>query len=187
MHLVLTLIDSLRGIDVDHRVVEYVEYPDNHNKDKITLSKVPSNISTSMARLAQETDDSISKSVTALEAAILRATAAITGNMGGYVVLYDSNNDGYPDEILIMNDLSIGAATKLWRANLSGIGYSNHGYTGPFELAMTIDGEINASMITTGSLNASIITTGVLNADLIKAGTIKSANNNMSVNMQTDS
>ena len=84
-----------------------------------------------------------------------------------------------------MNDLSIGAATKLWRANLSGIGYSNNGYNGPFELAMTMDGEINASMITTGSLNASIITTGILNADLIKAGTIKSVNNNMSVNMQT--
>ena len=96
----------------------------------------------------------------------------------------DDNQDGYPDEILIMNDLSIGAATKLWRANLSGIGYSNHGYAGPFELAMTMDGEINASMITTGSLDAGIIRTGVLNADLIKSGKIQSVNGNMTINMQ---
>ena len=165
MHLVLTLIDSLRGIDVDHRVVEYVEYPDNHNKDKITLSKVPSNISTSMARLAQETDDSISKSVTALEAAILRATAAITGNMGGYVVLYDSNNDGYPDEILVMDQPDISTAVNVWRWNKAGLAYSSDGYDPTkFEVAITASGEIMADFITAGHLDGALITAGTIEA-----------------------
>lgn len=164
LHLVLTLIDNLRGLNVDHRVVEYVEYPENHSKDKITLSKVPSNISTSMAKLAQDTEDSLSKSITALEAAIIRATAAITGNSGGYVVLYDSNNDGYPDEILVMNQPDINTATQIWRWNKNGLGYSSNGYQGPFELAITSAGEIVADFITAGHLDGALITAGTIEA-----------------------
>lgn len=164
MHLVLTLIDNLRGINVDHRVVEYVEYPENHNKDKITLSKVPTNITTSMAKLAQDTEDSLSKSITALEAAILRATAAITGNVGGYVVLYDSNNDGYPDEILVMDQPDISTAENVWRWNKVGLAHSSSGYAGPYTLAITAAGEIVADFITAGHLDGAMITAGTIEA-----------------------
>ena len=157
----------------------------NERYISIEMGNAKSNFAQTVTQQLKQVDDNISSTKSFLQQSIERQTKRITGNQGGYVVMNDDNQDGYPDEILIMNDLSIGAATKLWRANLSGIGYSNNGYNGPFELAMTMDGEINASMITTGSLNASIITTGILNADLIKAGTIKSVNNNMSVNMQT--
>ena len=157
----------------------------NERYISIEMGNAKSNFAQTVTQQLKQVDDNISSTKSFLQQSIERQTKRITGNQGGYVVMNDDNQDGYPDEILIMNDLSIGAATKLWRANLSGIGYSNNGYNGPFELAMTMDGEINASMITTGSLNASMITTGILNADLIKAGTIKSVNNNMSVNMQT--
>lgn len=157
----------------------------NERYISIEMGNAKSNFAQTVTQQLKQVDDNISSTKSFLQQSIERQTKRITGNQGGYVVMNDDNQDSYPDEILIMNDLSIGAATKLWRANLSGIGYSNNGYNGPFELAMTMDGEINASMITTGSLNASIITTGILNADLIKAGTIKSVNNNMSVNMQT--
>ena len=157
----------------------------NERYISIEMGNAKSNFAQTVGQQLKQVDDTINSTKSFLQQSIERQTKRITGNRGGYVVMNDDNQDGYPDEILIMNDLSIGAATKLWRANLSGIGYSNNGYNGPFELAMTMDGEINASMITTGSLNASIITTGILNADLIKAGTIKSVNNNMSVNMQT--
>ena len=157
----------------------------NERYISIEMGNAKSNFAQTVGQQLKQVDDTINSTKSFLQQSIERQTKRITGNRGGYVVMNDDNQDGYPDEILIMNDLSIGAATKLWRANLSGIGYSNNGYNGPFELAMTMDGEINASMITTGSLNASMITTGILNADLIKAGTIKSVNNNMSVNMQT--
>ena len=156
----------------------------NERYISIEMGNAKSNFAQTVTQQLKQVDDNISSTKSFLQQSIERQTKRITGNQGGYVVMNDDNQDGYPDEILIMNDLSIGAATKLWRANLSGIGYSSHGYTGPFELAMTMDGEINASMITTGSLNASIITTGVLNADLIKSGKIQSVNGNMSINMQ---
>ena len=96
-----------------------------------------------------------------LETAILNATNAITGNKGGYVIVRDTNNDSKPDEILIMDKEDIVAATKVWRWNKEGLGYahnpSGNAYLGPYELAITADGQINANFITTGTLSANHI------------------------------
>lgn len=95
-----------------------------------------------------------------VEAAIENATKKITGNQGGYIVLNDANEDGEPDELLCMDTPDIETAVKIWRLNNSGFGYSNHGYDGPYALAMTMDGAIVANMITSGVLNANIIRAG---------------------------
>lgn len=100
----------------------------------------------------------------ALQRAAERATALITGNKGGYVVIRSSTGGTQPDEILIMNTPDIATASNVWRWNASGLGYSSHGYNGPYELAATINGAINASMITVGSLVANIIQAGVLSS-----------------------
>ena len=93
-----------------------------------------------------------------LEQAILGATEAITGNKGGVVVLHDNNNDGKPDELLIMDVDDIKLATKVWRWNKAGLGYAynpiGNAYLGPYQTAITADGQINADFITTGTLNA---------------------------------
>ena len=107
--------------------------------------------------------------------AVNRATELITGNLGGYVVLHDSDGDGEPDEILIMDTPSISTSVKLWRWNKNGVGYSSTGYAGPYGTAITSDGKIVADYVSTG----------VLNADLIKAGTISDTQNNSSINMTT--
>ena len=101
------------------------------------------------------------------------ATQLITGNLGGYVVVHDSNGDGEPDEVLIMNTDDISTATKVWRWNSAGLGYSSTGYAGTYGLAMTADGEIVADFITTGTLNA----------DLIKAGKITDVLGNSEINL----
>ena len=110
-----------------------------------------------------------------MASAVKRATELITGNLGGYVILHDSNGDGYPDEILIMNADNTATATEVWRWNKNGLAYGTS-YTGPFNtLALTSDGQIVATAITSG----------VLNADLIKAGTISDTNSNSTINMTT--
>lgn len=145
--------------------------------------------------------------------AIARATELITGNLGGYVILHDSNGDGTPDEILIMDTPDIDTARKIWRWNQGGLGYSSTGYSGSYGTAVTQQGQIVADYIATGTLdaskisvthlsassidagtldgtkasitniNASNINTGTLNADLIKAGTISDVAGNSSINM----
>ena len=91
-----------------------------------------------------------------LSQAILDATNQITGNSGGYVIIHDTNNDGKPDEILITNDEDITLATKVWRWNKEGLGYSykpsGNAYLGPYGIAITADGQINADFIATGTL-----------------------------------
>lgn len=145
--------------------------------------------------------------------AIARATELITGNLGGYVILHDSNGDGTPDEILIMDTPDIDTARKIWRWNQGGLGYSSTGYSGSYGTAITQNGQIVANYIATGTLdaskisvthlsassidagtldgtkatitniNASNINTGTLNANLIKAGTISDTQGNSSINM----
>lgn len=110
---------------------------------------------------------------TAMQTAINNATKLITGNLGGYVVLHDTNNDGEPEEILIMDTADISTAQKVWRWNANGLGYSSTGYSGTYSTAITSDGKIVADFITTGTLSA----------NLIKAGVIEDAGHNSSIDM----
>lgn len=102
-----------------------------------------------------------------LAKAIADATAAITGQSGGYVVLNPSNN---PQEILIMDAPTIEAAVNVWRWNSAGLGYSSTGYNGPYGLAMTSSGAIVADFITTGTLRGEL-----LEADSVKANAISAS------------
>lgn len=102
-----------------------------------------------------------------LAAAIAKATAAITGQSGGYVVLNPSNN---PQEILIMDAPTISEAVNIWRWNSGGLGYSNNGYNGPFELAITNDGAIVADFITAGTLKGELLEADSVRATAISGG-----------------
>ena len=104
-----------------------------------------------------------------LEDSINKATTILTGGVGGNVVLNyrDKTVDGVsvkvPYEILILCDAdNLDDATKIWRWNEKGLGYSKNGYAGPYGTAITIDengnGQINADFITTGILNAQLVT-----------------------------
>ena len=108
----------------------------------------------------------------AYEKAIADATAAITGNSGGYVRLIPPQN---PQEILIMDSPDISTAKDMWRGNLSGFGHSSNGYSGPYKTAITLDGHIVADFIDTG----------ILTANIIRAGIMQSANGEFSFNLES--
>lgn len=94
-----------------------------------------------------------------MEKAIAHGTKLITGGLGGYVYL-KPNQNGEPEEILIMNNPDYTQATKLWRLNQNGIGYSNTGYNGTYKQAWTMDGAFYTDWVTTGKMTASLIKTG---------------------------
>lgn len=100
--------------------------------------------------------------------AIQRATDLITGNTGGYVVTR-LNAAGEPEELLIMDDPDINQATKVWRWNVNGLGYSSTGYQGPYTTAITQNGEIVADFIKTGTLDAAQINVINLIAQHVRA------------------
>lgn len=90
-----------------------------------------------------------------------QATALISGTDGGYVVI-NVNDDGVPYEILIMDKPTKEQATKVWRWNQNGLGYSNTGYNGPYGLAITMYGKIVADFIAAGTMYADRIKGGTL-------------------------
>lgn len=82
----------------------------------------------------------------------------VTGNQGGYIVLHDTNNDGEPDEILILDSDDITQAVNVIRMNNSGIAFSNSGYAGTYITAWNIDGEFVADFIAAGELKTDLVT-----------------------------
>lgn len=106
----------------------------------------------------------------------------ITGALGGYVVLHDSDNDGYPDEILIMEKPSISQSNKIIRMNQGGIAFSTTGYApNKFKTAWTINGVFSADYITSGTLDASKATISNLQVGSITG--LLSLNNGWSIDM----
>lgn len=143
------------GIDATAKCVKTVWDVIKEKYISIELGEPKTNLTDTIIQQAKETKAKVSD--TALQQAINTATAQITGNSGGYIVLRDTNGDGANDELLIMNTPDIATATKVWRFNLSGLGYSDTGYSGTYGLALTMSGEIVADKITTGTLKSIII------------------------------
>ena len=95
--------------------------------------------------------DKISQVLSKQEVTIKNQTDLINSlNKNGYV--YIDNN-----EILILDKLPKEEAKNVWRFGIGGIGFSSNGYEGPFETAITMDGQINAKFITTGTMSVARI------------------------------
>lgn len=150
MFSVVKLIDDIKGVSLNYQVAELWEYPYYPEKNVVTLSSATPKI--------QNTVQSIDKSLkpngtiwNGIQSAQQAASNIINGVKGGYVVFH-SNASGQIYEILIMDQPSTETATKVWRWNQNGFGYSPNGYDGPYISAITMDGQIVSSFITTGVL-----------------------------------
>ncbi|WP_300696967.1 phage tail spike protein [uncultured Clostridium sp.] len=91
-----------------------------------------------------------------LDKSIKEATELIEAGIKDSYVVARKN------EILIMDSPQVESSINVIRMNKNGLAFSQTGYNGPYTLAITIDGKINASCITTGELNAVLIKTGIL-------------------------
>lgn len=154
------------GITAAAKVVktQYNVLLDRYNS--IELGETKTNLARRLASNVGDTQQAFEDTKSLLEKSIIRATDLITGNKGGHVIfVYDAN--GKPQEICIMDTEDITTAEKVWRWNLSGLGYSKVGYNPPagtagYRLAMTMDGHIVADFVDTGVLTANIIKAGIL-------------------------
>lgn len=117
--------------------------------EKVTLSAKSNQASEEIKKAIE----SIVPSADILKMAAENATNLIANAMGGYIVKTE-------DELLIMDTNSIETATKVWRWNINGLGYSSNGYAGPYSLAMTMDGSIIADFIKSGVLTGIEINNG---------------------------
>ena len=148
------------GIDTTAKIVSVTYDVLLERYEKMTLGEVKTSLGDAIREMATEAVRDV-PTTSAMQQAIQKATNLITGGLGGHVVL-TMNANGQPEEILILDTDSIDTAVEVLRINRNGIGFSSHGYEGPFESAWTLDGHFVADFITTGNLNAALITTGVI-------------------------
>lgn len=191
---VVSLIDATRsGAKIEHRVIERWRYPYLPEQNKVTLSTVAPRIQSQVAQAINNFNNPNSvwqqQQRSAQQNAIENATSQITGAKGGNMrAIYDSS--GNWTELVVMNTEDILTASKLWRFNIGGFGYSPNGYNGPYTTAITMDGAIVADFITTGTLDASLVTVENLDASKITTGTLSAnriAANSIAVSKLTGS
>ena len=149
----------------DGMVIETVYDTLAERYKSISLGQSKSSMITTISEVQSSVDkveSTVGRFPKLLQTAISKATGLITGQSGGYVVIHTGEENGQPYELLILDAPSIDDAVNVWRWNVGGLGFSHNGYNGPYETAITADGQIVADFITSGSLVANIIKAGVI-------------------------
>lgn len=142
--------------------------------DSIEIGDAKSSFSDTFVKAQEETEKQIEEANSNVQKAVDKATELITHGFGGYVT-YKPDANGEYNEILIMDTKDTATATKVWRWNQNGLGYSSNGYNGPYTTAITSDGHIVANFVDTG----------VLSANIVKAGVLSDESGNTTLNMAT--
>lgn len=161
----VTIRHSVLGITAKAKVIKTVYDTLAEKYVSISLGSAKANLLNNVSAAEAAAEDAAAKVdrfPVLMNAAIKNATGLITGQTGGYVVIHTDSTSGQPYELLILDAPSIEEAVNVWRWNVGGLGFSSNGYNGPYETAITADGQIVADFITSGSLVANIIKAGVL-------------------------
>ena len=162
----VTVRHSELGISVHTKVIKTVYDTLSEKYVSVTLGSAKANLMKTVSDTAERAEEAaakIDRFPSMMSSAISQATKQITGQNGGYVVLHSGSN-GQPYELLILDKPTVEEAVNVWRWNVAGLGFSSHGYNGPFETAVTADGQIVADFITSGTLVANIIKAGTLSS-----------------------
>lgn len=152
------------GVDATARVIETDYNPMTGRYNSVSIGSARATIADTIAGQSTAVSRLENTVTSPVVAAVNRITDRIVGNLGGYIVMR-YNGDGVPYELLVMDTDDIDTATKVWRWNQQGLGYSSTGYNGTYTLGMTQDGEIVADLITAGHMNADRITMGAVSGD----------------------
>lgn len=166
---IVTVIIEKLGIDVKAKVVSYTYNVLKERAESVEIGETRTNLTKQITAESKEQADRIIKTATfsekleaSLKQRIADATAAITGNSGGYVVLYPPEN---PQEIFVMDSPDTKTAKNVWRWNKAGLGHSSNGVNGPFNVAIQQNGTIIADFIGAGELDGMLIKAGTVKAE----------------------
>lgn len=136
--------------------------------EEIEIGDIKTTLADTLVSVNQKIEQAAEETASAYQQAIEAASNIITGAAGGYVVFWNSSTmapgttEDPANEILVMDTPSISTATKVWRWNINGLGYSANGYAGPFQTAIDMNGGIATWFIDTVRINADNITAGTI-------------------------
>lgn len=136
------------GINVDVRVIDRVynvltqkvESIKLSNKD-ISTKKKMDDVLIDIVKGVEQNDNSLEKYIQSF----------INAGIKDSYVFYNQS------ELIVCDSERIEDAIHVWRFNRNGLAHSANGYQGPYDIALTADGKINANMVLAGTIKGQYI------------------------------
>lgn len=142
------IIAGTRPTEIMARIISYQYCPTTKEYLSMELGNFedkPMNIISRLDYVARTVTELSEKQITEQH-----VTDLLTSALGGYVQEYNG-------EMFIMDTADPMTATKVWRWNLNGLGYSGTGINGPYTTAITMDGTIIGTFIAADTISTNQI------------------------------
>jgi hypothetical protein len=177
----VTLADTARlsGGDVTSLVTHTTwRYRGPHNIKAVGKSGLIRGVQAQQSKTVSSIQ-AIAKAAQDIAQAANQSTQLINDAIGGHVLI--RREPGGTNEILIMDNEDPEQATKIWRWNMGGLGYSDNvtGADNPareYDVAMTMDGAINADFFIGGLLKGGKVHFDLTNGTLLIGNSIEDYN-----------
>lgn len=143
------------GVNASAEVIKYKYDVLADRYESVQLGKVKSSLAERVAVAEKQMEQKAS--VTLAEEIANKIAKNVTGANGGAVRIEDTNNDGLPDTIFIMDNPDKNLAQKVWRFNYEGWAASSDGFAGTYTMGATLNDGLLANFVTAANLTAGTI------------------------------
>lgn len=125
--------------------------------DSISIGSAKSKLGETIKQEAHDQAEVVKKdTISAVQGSIDKAVDKIRGGTDGHVIL-STNANGETNEVYAFDGNSLETAFKVLRLNYEGFAGTDKGVNGKYNVAITTDGHVNASMVTFGEMDGNLI------------------------------
>lgn len=153
----VTVRFDLLGVNVKAIVNKTVYDVLAEKYDSISIGSAKSKLGETIKQEVHNQAETVKKdTISAVQGSIDSAVNKIRGGTNGHVVL-STNANGETNELYAYDGNSLETAAKVLRLNYEGLAGTDNGINGNYNVAITTDGHVNASMVTFGEMNGNLI------------------------------
>ena len=153
----VTVRFDLLGVNVKAIVNKTVYDVLSEKYESISIGSAKSKLGETIKQEVHNQAEAVKKdTISAVQGSIDSAVDKIRGGTNGHVIL-STNANGETNEVFAYDGNSLETAAKVLRLNYEGLAGTDNGINGNYNVAITTDGHVNASMVTFGELNGNLI------------------------------
>ena len=153
----VTVRFDLLGVNVKAIVNKTVYDVLSEKYESISIGSAKSKLGETIKQEVHNQAEAVKKdTISAVQGSIDSAVDKIRGGTNGHVIL-STNANGETNEVFAYDGNSLETAAKVLRLNYEGIAGTDNGINGNYNVAITTDGHVNASMVTFGEMNGNLI------------------------------
>ena len=153
----VTVRFDLLGVNVKAIVNKTVYDVLSEKYESISIGSAKSKLGETIKQEAHDQAEAVKKdTISAVQGSIDSAVDKIRGGTNGHVIL-STNANGETNEVFAYDGNSLETAAKVLRLNYEGLAGTDKGINGNYNVAITTDGHVNASMVTFGEMNGNLI------------------------------